>query len=42
MKLQTQSVLKNENGSALPYVLGWFMGIPVSILFLIFMLKAVF
>jgi hypothetical protein len=30
----------DETGSALPYVLGWFMGVPISVLFLIFALRS--
>jgi hypothetical protein len=29
----------NENGSAAPYLLGWFIGIPVPLLLLIAMLR---
>ena len=35
-------ILKNENGSAGPYILGWLLGVPTSILFLIFILRAIF
>lgn len=34
--------LANQNGDVLPYVLGWFLGVPISILFLIAMLRTVF
>ena len=34
--------LANESGSALPYIFAWFLGVPTSILFLVFMLKAIF
>jgi len=30
----------DENGSALPYVLGWFMGVPMSVLILIALLRS--
>jgi hypothetical protein len=33
-------ILKSESGSALPYIFGWFMGVPVSILFLIFLVRS--
>ncbi len=36
------SQLANERGSAGPYILGWLLGVPGSILFLIFILRAVF
>ena len=31
--------IKSEDGSALPYVLAWFMGVPGSLLFLIFVVR---
>jgi hypothetical protein len=34
--------LASERGSALPYIFAWFLGVPTSILFLVFMLKAIF
>ncbi len=35
-------IIKSENGSALPYVAGWLLGVPTSILFLIFILRSIF
>jgi len=35
-------VLANERGGMLPYVVGWLMGVPMTILFLIFVLRSVF
>lgn len=32
----------NQRGSAMPYIFGWLLGVPASILFLIFALRAVF
>ncbi len=32
----------NENGSIMPYVFGWLLGVPTSILLLIFILRSVF
>ncbi len=37
-----RNVLANQNGSAGPYILGWLLGVPTSILFLIFLLRAIF
>ena len=34
--------LRSQQGSVMPYVLGWFLGVPVSILFLIAMLRTIF
>jgi hypothetical protein len=34
--------LANERGSAVPYIFAWFLGVPTSILFLVFMLRAIF
>ena len=28
-----------EQGSAVPYIFGWFLGVPTSVLFLIFVLR---
>jgi hypothetical protein len=36
------TMLATERGSALPYIFAWFLGVPMSILFLVFMLKAIF
>jgi hypothetical protein len=30
----------NEKGSALPYIFGWLMGVPGSVLFLIFLFRS--
>ncbi len=38
----TQSLIANENGSAGPYILGWLLGVPGSVLLMIFLLRAVF
>jgi hypothetical protein len=39
--MKTKKIIKgNEDGSALPYVLGWFMGVPTSVLLLIFLLRS--
>ncbi|MBC7458858.1 MAG: hypothetical protein H7235_11295, partial [Bdellovibrionaceae bacterium] len=35
-------ILENQNGSAGPYILGWLLGVPTSILFLIFLLRSIF
>lgn len=35
-------ILAGQNGSIAPYLFGWILGVPISILFLIFMLRAVF
>ena len=32
----------NEQGSALPYIFGWLLGVPVSLLMLIALVRAVF
>lgn len=38
---QTEGALSlNENGSALPYIFGWLMGVPGSVLFLIFLFRS--
>ena len=37
-----RSVLASERGSALPYLFGWLLGVPTSILFLIFILRSIF
>lgn len=34
--------VKNENGGALPYIVGWLLGVPLSILLLIYLVRAVF
>lgn len=36
------TILANERGSVLPYLVGWLLGVPTSILFLIFILRAIF
>ncbi len=36
------SVLATERGSMVPYLFGWLLGVPTSILFLIFILRSVF
>ena len=36
------AVLNNQRGSMLPYVAGWLFGVPVSVLFLIAVLRSVF
>ncbi|MBC7712948.1 MAG: hypothetical protein H7177_06400 [Rhizobacter sp.] len=36
------TMFANQRGSALPYVFGWLLGVPASILFLIFALRTVF
>lgn len=38
----SKMILKNENGGAGPYILGWLLGVPTSILFLIFLLRSIF
>jgi hypothetical protein len=35
------SIMKNEKGSALPYIFGWILGVPTSILFLVFLFRNV-
>ena len=35
-------VLANQRGSAAPYILGWLMGVPMSILLMIALLRSVF
>lgn len=35
-------VLANQRGSAMPYIFGWLLGIPATILFLVFALRTVF
>lgn len=40
--LGRKSVLANENGGAIPYILGWLLGVPVSILLLIYLVRAIF
>ena len=39
MGFNPNSPAANVKGSAAPYVLGWFMGVPASVLFLIFVLR---
>ena len=34
--------VKSEEGSVVPYLLGWLLGVPVSILFMIALLRTVF
>lgn len=34
--------LRTERGSALPYIFGWLLGVPVSVLFLIAILRSIF
>lgn len=34
--------IDNENGSMIPYVFGWLLGVPISVLFLIALLRGVF
>jgi hypothetical protein len=34
------TIIKNEKGGIAPYLLGWFMGVPATVLFLIFMLRS--
>jgi hypothetical protein len=34
-------VLSNEKGSVLPYIFGWLLGVPTSILFLIFIFRSI-
>jgi len=34
--------VKKQNGSVVPYVFGWLLGVPVSVLLLIAMLRTVF
>lgn len=36
------NISENENGGAIPYILGWLMGVPVIILVLIAMMRAIF
>ena len=38
----TKQIIRDENGGAIPYVVGWLLGVPVSILLLIALLRAVF
>lgn len=40
--INRSSMLANQQGSAMPYIFGWLLGIPVSILFLIFALRTIF
>jgi hypothetical protein len=41
MKSLIQTI-DNKRGSVLPYVVGWLLGVPVSILFLVYLVRAVF
>lgn len=41
MKNPMQNI-KSENGSVVPYIFGWLLGVPVSILFMIAILRTVF
>ena len=36
------AALRSERGSVVPYIFGWLLGVPVSILFLIAILRSVF
>lgn len=42
LKLPNLSPELNQNGSIVPYIFGWLLGVPVSILFLIAMFRTVF
>ena len=42
MLKKTEVNLKSEQGSAIPYIFGWLLGVPVSILFMIAILRTVF
>ena len=42
MLQKTEMNLKSEKGSVAPYILGWLLGVPVSILFMIAILRTVF
>ncbi len=35
-------ILKNEKGSAVPYIFAWLLGVPTSLLILIALVRAVF
>jgi hypothetical protein len=39
---QVPPVLATERGSALPYVVGWLLGVPMTLLLLMFLLRAAF
>ena len=39
---QHTTMFANQRGSAMPYLFGWLLGVPATILFLIFALRAVF
>lgn len=39
---QHVTMFANQRGSAMPYLFGWLLGVPATILFLIFALRAVF
>lgn len=34
-------IVNNENGSVVPYIFGWLLGVPTSILFLVFLFRNV-
>ena len=36
------NAVMNQKGSVVPYVFGWMLGVPVSVLLLIAMLRTVF
>jgi hypothetical protein len=36
------NLIFDESGSVLPYILGWLLGVPTSILLLIMVLRSVF
>jgi len=38
----SSELVRNEKGSALPYIFGWLLGVPVSLLILIALVRAVF
>lgn len=40
--LAADPILHNQRGDILPYLFGWILGVPVSILFLIFVLRSIF
>jgi hypothetical protein len=42
LSFQPNRFVKSQKGSALPYLLAWMLGVPGSILFLIFFLRSVF
>jgi len=39
LHVMLQTVAKSERGGAGPYVLGWFLGVPGSILVIIYLIK---